>query len=107
MAFDPTKLHISSAGTSKRTSYVGKLINRYIYDELPEGVHEELARLNPRNERGYRPRKFHQFLTADTGNAHLDKQISTVTTLMWISRSKTEFEDLFERAFPPTQPRLP
>ena len=94
-------------GTSKRTSYVGKLINKYIYDELPEGVHEELARLNPRNERGYRPHKFHQFLTADTGNAHLDKQISTVTTLMRISRSKTEFEDLFERAFPPTQPRLP
>ena len=94
-------------GSSKRTPYVGKLINKYVYDELPEGVHDELARLNPRTERGYRRHKFHQFLTADTGNAHLDKQISTVTTLMRISRNKAEFEDLFERAFPPAQIRLP
>jgi hypothetical protein len=94
-------------GTSKRTPYVGKLVNKYIYDQLPPGVHEELQRLNPRNERGYRRHKFHQFLTADTGNPHLDKQISTVTTLMRISANKVEFEDLFERAFPPLQPRLP
>jgi hypothetical protein len=94
-------------GTSKRTPYVGKLINKYVYDQLPPGVHDELARLNPRNDRGYRPHKFHQFLTADTGNPHLDKQISTVTTLMRISDDKAEFEDLFERAFPPVAPRLP
>jgi hypothetical protein len=94
-------------GTSKRTPYVGKLVNKYVYDQLPPGVHEELERLNPRNDRGYRRHKFHQFLTADTGNPHLDKQISTVTTLMRISKSKMEFEDLFERAFPPLQPRLP
>lgn len=94
-------------GTSKRSQYVGKLINKYIYDELPEGAHEELARLNPKNERGYRRNKFHQYLTADTGIPHLDKQISTVTTLMRIARDKREFEDLFERAFPPVEPRLP
>jgi len=34
-------------------------------------------------------------------------QISTVTTLMRMARDKGDFEDLFERAFPPTQPRLP
>jgi P63C domain len=94
-------------GTSKRTPYVGKLVNKYVYDQLPPGVHEELKRLNPRNERGYRPRKFHQFLTADTGSPQLDKQIATVTTLMRISQSKEEFEILFERAFPPLEPRLP
>lgn len=94
-------------GTSKRTPYVGKLVNKYVYDQLPPGVHDELRRLNPRNERGYRPHKFHQFLTADTGNVHLDRQISTVTTLMRIANSKREFEDLFERAFPPPQERLP
>ncbi|HTW43133.1 MAG TPA: P63C domain-containing protein [Solirubrobacteraceae bacterium] len=94
-------------GTSKRTPYVGKLVNKYIYEQLPPGVHDELKRLNPRTERGYRRHKFFQFLTADTGNPQLDKQISTVTTLMRISRNKTEFEDLFERAFPPIEPRLP
>jgi hypothetical protein len=93
-------------GTSKRPAYVGKLINKYVYDALPPGVTEELQRVNPKNERGNRPRRHHQHLTADTGNVHLDRQISTVLTLMRISNSKSEFEDLFARAFAP-QLRLP
>jgi hypothetical protein len=48
-----------------------------------------------------------EHLTADTGNTHLDRQISTVTTLMRISENKHQFETLFERAFPPVAPRLP
>lgn len=94
-------------GTSKRTPYVGKLIKHYIYEQLPSGVLEELERVNPRNERGNRPRKHHQHLTTSTGNAHLDRQISTVTTLMRIARNRHEFEELFDRAFPPAQQRLP
>lgn len=94
-------------GTSKRTPYVGKLVNKYVYEQLPPGVLDELRRLNPRTNKGFRSHKHHQFLTTDTGNVHLDRQIATVTTLMRISNNKQEFEDLFERAFPPLQPRLP
>jgi hypothetical protein len=94
-------------GTSRRTPHVGKLIKHYIYEQLPEGVLAELERVNPRNDRGNRPRKHHQHLTATTGNAHLDRQISTVTTLMRIARDRKEFEELFERAFPPPQVRTP
>ncbi len=94
-------------GTSKRTPYVGKLVKKYIYEPLPPGVIEELERRNPRTDKGYRQHKHHQFLTADTGNHHLDRQISTVTTLMRISEDKQQFEDLFEKAFPPLNPRLP
>lgn len=94
-------------GTAKRTPYVGKLINHYIYEQLPPGVLDELRDKNPRNESGHRARRHHQFLTAQTGSPHLDRQIATVTTLMRISSSKQEFEDLFERAFPPAQARLP
>jgi hypothetical protein len=94
-------------GTSKRTPLAGKLVNKYIYDQLPPGVHEELRRLNPRTPKGYRRNKHHQFLTAETGNVHLDRQIATVTTLMRVSDNKQQFEILFERAFPPLQPRLP
>jgi hypothetical protein len=65
------------------------------------------AALNPRTERGHRSHKHHPFLTVDTGSPHLDRQISTVTTLMRISSDKAEFETLFERPFPPVQPRLP
>lgn len=94
-------------GTSKRTPYVGKLIKHYIYEQLPEGVIHELERLNPTDDSGRRRKRHHQYLTADTGHPHLDKQISTVTTLMRIARNQAEFEDLFERAFPPAAPRLP
>lgn len=94
-------------GTSKRTPHVGKLVNKYIYEQLPPGVLDELRRRNPKNERGYRAHKHHQLLTPETGNRHLDRQIATTTTLMRISNSKAEFMALFERAFPPAQPRLP
>lgn len=96
-------------GTAKRTQYVGKLINKYVYDKLPPGVLAELRSRNPVTEKGYRKHKHHQFLTAETGNKHLDKQIATVTTLMRVSDSKAQFQELFDRAFPNEmqQQRLP
>lgn len=94
-------------GNARRPQLVGKLINRYVYEQLPPGVHDELRRLNPRSPAGRRSHMHHQFLTADTGNVHLDRQIATVTTLMRIAHNKAEFDDLFDRAFPPAQERLP
>ncbi|MDQ1536161.1 MAG: hypothetical protein QOE58_554 [Actinomycetota bacterium] len=94
-------------GTSKRTPLVGKLINKYVYEQLPAGVLDELRRVNPKTDKGWRAHKHHQHLTPNTGNVHLDRQIATVTTLMRIAYSQAEFEQLFERAFPPPQARLP
>lgn len=94
-------------GNSKRPGYVGNLINKYIYEQLPEGVLEEIQRMNPSNEKGNRSHKHHQYLTEGTGNLHLDRQISTVTTLMRISDDKHQFEAMFDRAFPPATPKLP
>ena len=87
-------------GTTKRTPQVGKLINKYVYEQLPKGVLDELRRRNPVTEKGYRKHKHFQFLTVDTGHPHLDRQITVVTTLMRISSTKQEFEDLFAKAFP-------
>lgn len=94
-------------GSSKRTPYVGHLVNKYVYEQLPPGVLDELRTRNPRTPGGYRAHKRFQFLTTDTGDPHLDRQISTVTTLMRIADDKVQFEDLFSRAFPPAQQRLP
>lgn len=94
--------------TSARTPYVGRLINRYIYEQLPPGVLEELQRKNPITEKGYRKYKHHQYLTIDTGNEHLDRQIAAVTALLRAADSKEEFERLFLKVFPmATQTRLP
>jgi hypothetical protein len=94
-------------GTTKRTPHVGKLIKHYIYEQLPKGVLPELERVNPKNNKGNRPRKHHQHLTTSTGNVHLDKQITSVMTLMRVARNRREFDELFERAFPPLQQKLP
>lgn len=93
-------------GSTRRTPYVGKLINKYVYEQLPPGVLDELRRLNPVTESGYRKRKHFQLLTADTGNPHLDRQITAVTTILRISDDQYEFKHNFERAFPKDQLQL-
>jgi hypothetical protein len=96
------------AGTAKRTPYMGHLINKYIYEQLPPGVIDELRERNPVAETGYRRHKHHQFLTPETGVPHLDKQITVVTTLMKVADNKQAFEELFGKAFgKAVQQRLP
>jgi P63C domain len=95
-------------GSAKRPSYVGQLINKYIYEQLPPPVLPELRKLNPITEGGYRKHKHFQYLTADTGNVHLDRQITAVTTIMKVSDGRHDFEDKFAKAFAKQyQPRLP
>jgi hypothetical protein len=86
-------------GVAKRTQFVGHLINRLIYGQLPPRVLDELRERNPTlNDRGYRRYKHHQFLSEHTGIPHLDRQIAIVMTLMRISDDKDEFTELFARA---------
>jgi len=96
------------AGSARRPSYVGQLINKYIYEQLPPPVLPELRKLNPVTDRGYRRHKHFQFLTADTGNIHLDRQITATTTIMKVSDDRKNFEENFQKAFGKIyQQRLP
>jgi len=47
-------------GSAKRPLYVGQLINKYIYEQLPPPVLPELRKLNPVTEAGYRRHKHFQ-----------------------------------------------
>ncbi len=93
-------------GNSRRPQYVGKFINIYIYDMLPPGVLDELKRLNPVLETGHRAFQHHRLLT-DTGNIHLDRQITKTITIMALSRDKKEFKEKFwqlhRKALPPEE----
>jgi hypothetical protein len=94
-------------GSTKRTQYVGKLINKLVYEQLPPPVLPTLKELNPVTEKGYRKHKHFQFLTADTGNIHLDRQITAVTMLLKVSDDKADFWENFKKAFAKEyQPRL-
>ena len=83
-------------GNRKMPQYVGKFINEYVYDALPPGVLEKLKELNPVKDAGYRATQHHRLLT-DTGNVHLDRQVTSTTTLMTISEDKAEFKTQFAK----------
>jgi hypothetical protein len=91
---------------TKHPQYAGKLINQYIYDRLPPGVHEELRKLNPVVD-GRRKHKHFQHLTDHTGIPHLDKQITAVTTLLAVSDDKAMFESLLRKRFPKAGDQIP
>jgi hypothetical protein len=94
-------------GSTKRPSVVGKFINKYIYQELPPNVLPKLQELNPMTEKGWRRWKHTQFL-AETGNEHLDKQVTAVTFLMKVSDDMKDYDDKHQRAFAKEyQQRLP
>lgn len=84
----------------KRPGVVGKFTNTFVYEQLPDGVLDELRRMNPKDGSGRRRARHHQFLTEDVGNPHLERQITATMTLMRISENWSEFKRHFTRAFP-------
>lgn len=76
--------------------YVGKIINKYVYDELPPGVKSELERKNP-SDNGTRKYRHHQFLTDDIGDKNLENQIIRVITIMKVSDNIEHFKEMMEK----------
>lgn len=79
--------------------YAGKLIRKYIYEQLPFPVLPELDRKNPSNKKSQRRYRHHQFLTDEMGREHFKTQLAGVTALLRASRDRVEFERLFTRAY--------
>jgi len=87
----------SLPANKKMPSYVGHLINRWIYNEISPDVLIELKKRNP-SENGRRKHCHHQLLTCDVGHPTLDKQIMKINTLLSVSDSKDDFEKLFDKS---------
>lgn len=58
-----------------RFSVVAHYTRDLVYERLGPGVLEELERKTPKNDKGYRPNKFHQWLTHDIGDPMLAQHI--------------------------------
>lgn len=82
-----------------KPSFIGTLTRKYIYEELPDGVVERIKEKIGKTEKGNWKYKWHQSLTPEIGREHLKKQIIEVTTLMSISRTKEQFESLFQQKY--------
>ena len=97
------------AGDNRRTAYIGKLTNWLIYEQLPPGVLEDLRKKNPKDGlSGRRKTQHHRHLSDDIGHPNLEKQITSVTTLLRATPSNKPafFKRLFDSAFPPNQGNL-
>jgi hypothetical protein len=92
-------------GQTRHSPYMGKFINKYVFEGLPPGVLDELKARLPKNEHGSRRANLWQLLTVDTGIPHLDKQLTADLTLMQISESKQQFDEHWNKLFG-KQPRL-
>lgn len=73
--------------SSKRPGYIGKIINDIVYDRIGPGLREELQRMNPKNEKGNRAAKHHQFLTT-VGKPRLISHIEALHALAVVSDYK-------------------
>ncbi|MBK9263652.1 MAG: P63C domain-containing protein [Polyangiaceae bacterium] len=92
-------------GVTQGPRYVGKFINKYVYERLPPGVLEKLRALNPViNKR--RRHKLFQFLSEALGEPTVDRHLASVTTLMSVASGKQHFDDMFKVAFPMTGDQL-
>jgi hypothetical protein len=86
-------------GQTKHSPYMGKFINKYVFEALPPGVLDELKARLPKNEKGNRRARLWQLLTIDTGIPHLDRQLTADVTLMQIADKKEDFEHNWDKLF--------
>jgi hypothetical protein len=86
--------------SGRRPSIVGKYTNDLVYERLAPGILEELESRNPKDERGNRRGKHHQFLTEDVGHPALAQHLHAAIGFMRASNNWDQFYRLMNRAFP-------
>lgn len=93
----------------KRPGVVGKYTTDLVYQRLAPGILAELERLNPKNQRGHRIHKHHQWLTEDIGHPALAQHLYAIIGFMRVADSWEAFHRMVDRAFPKknTQMLLP
>lgn len=87
--------------------YAGKLINKYVYERLPPGVLAELRAKTPRGADGRLKNKLYNWLSAHTGDKHLDAHLIQLMAVMRAAESKAQFERMVERSFPMPGDQVP
>jgi hypothetical protein len=81
---------------------VAKYTNDIVYSRLTPGLLEELEKKNPKNEKGNRKTKHHQWLTEDVGHPALAQHLYAVIGLMRIAEDHgwDTFKVMLDRAYP-------
>ncbi|MFC1837881.1 P63C domain-containing protein, partial [Thermodesulfobacteriota bacterium] len=84
----------------KRPSCVGRWVNDVVYSRLAPGVLRELKKKTPRQPKGQRARKQHQYVMSELGHPALREHLSNVIFLMKASSNWQRFYRSLQRAAP-------
>jgi hypothetical protein len=84
----------------KRPSCIGNYTNNIVYDRLAPKIKEELEKLNPKDNKGRRKSRHHQYLTDDIGHPALAQHIYAVMGLMRTQQTWEQFMRFLNRAYP-------
>ena len=84
-----------------RPQVVARYTNDIVYARLAPGILKELEVRNPKDERGYRKTKHHQWLTDDIGNPALSQHLYAVIGIMRGFDDWDHFKHFLDRAYPP------
>ena len=83
-----------------RPGVVGRYTTDVVYERLAPGIVEELERINPKNDKGNRKSRHHQWLSEDIGHPALAQHLHAVIGFMRATASWDDFINLLDRAFP-------
>lgn len=89
--------NLRNTDITKRPKFIGAWTNKYIYNELPTGVLNELKIRTPKSKNRKYILNFHQTLTIDLGEPNLNGQILKIITLLKVSDDKGQFKSLFNK----------
>ncbi len=84
----------------KMPGAVGGYTNDLIYQRLAPGVYDELQRVNPPTEKGYRQYHNHRFMTRDIGHPALTRHIYRVLGIMEGSSGWDDFKRKIDAKLP-------
>jgi P63C domain len=92
-------------GTSvNRYSVVAHYTNDLVYERLAPGLRKALEEKNPKNEKGWRPAKNHQWLTADIGDPMLAQHLYSLVMFQRLAISSgfgwNRFVKMVDRVHP-------
>jgi len=83
-----------------RPSIVGTYTKDLVYSRLAPGIVQELERRNPKDNKGNREAKHHQFLTEDIGHPALAQHLHATMAFMRAAANWDQFYRSMQRAFP-------
>lgn len=86
--------------STHRSHAVAKYTNDLVYARLAPGILDELQAKNPKDEKGRRKAKHHQWLTDDVGHPALAQHLYAVIGFMRASGSWQQFITMLNLAYP-------